>query len=102
MSGMNGGRKEKLTPSRVAWAREQWQLAMPVRDLTKKLKINKATLYLYAKRYDFGPHPNRDHSYQVRGCGQNKQTGNPQPTQWRCSCGGICVTGPSHTQCEAA
>jgi hypothetical protein len=26
----------------------------------------------------------------------------PQPKYWRCSCGGICVTGPSHTQCEVA
>jgi hypothetical protein len=26
----------------------------------------------------------------------------PQPERWRCWCGQICLTGPSHTQCEEA
>jgi hypothetical protein len=44
----------------------------------------------------------RAESRRRRRAGMNGRSDNPTPKMWRCSCGQICVTGPSHTQCEAA
>jgi hypothetical protein len=41
-------------------------------------------------------------SRRRRRAGMNGRSDNPEPKMWRCSCGQICVTGPSHTQCEVA
>jgi hypothetical protein len=89
--GTSGGRKEKLTPKDVAWAKRAWRNALPVRELCRALELTKASLYRYADKYEFGPHPNRFHQYENRTVDPR-----PEPKIWRCHCGGRCYEGPVH------
>jgi hypothetical protein len=89
---MKPGRRPKLTPKQIEWARANWRRAAKVQDLAIGLRISEGTLYLYAKRHNFGPHPNRDHAYQPR-----TKTEAPIPTKFTCPrCGCRCEWPQGH------
>jgi hypothetical protein len=88
------GRKPKLRPREITWARARWRGAMPQRELCSVLGICKATLLDYAQKHDFGPHPN---GVRQKGPQQNHKRDNPTPKVWMCQdCGGRCYEGPVH------
>jgi hypothetical protein len=41
-------------------------------------------------------------SRRRRRAGMNGRSDNPEPQMWRCNCGQICLTGPSHERCKEA
>ena len=54
---MKPGRKEKLKPRQVTWARARWRGGLSLKELCWALQIDRSTLQGYAKRHGFGPHP---------------------------------------------
>ena len=84
---MKPGRKEKLKPRQVTWARARWRGGAPMREICWALRIDRSTLQGYAKRHGFGPHP---HAHI------GKLLTEPKPTLYRCPvCDGLSRT-PVH------
>lgn len=96
--------KEMLDPKSIEWARKKWQAAMPVREMLWALDMSRATLYGYAKRHDFGPHPLAHHTrtYQPRATSRLLPP-TTEGCQFACPCCGCkSLAAQGHDSCQAA